>query len=494
MLDNEPPPPQTSSLIYKIMSASPKQKYFFVNLFFVSSILIFAFFAVKTWNFDVGTLELLKQQANLPSSSNQLGMDDLLVRQKNAEQWLRWGLFAASLLYLTGVFIGFYFIKCLIRSLKNLSKTSKLLASGELSSRTTIYYMDEIGKASIDFNHMADNFQRIIEQLRHLLKAIKKLSEGDFTTRVKVLHSEDEIGQVSISLNAMAQNFEQIIGHLHQLSVKVASLVNQLASASKQQVFLAQRQEEATLDISATSQEIMQTAKSLLYTVQEVSDVANHTSDLASHGQKSLGDMEVIMQNIAQGSQDIVSKLGVLKDRAGNINHVITTITKVADQTNLLSLNTAIEAERAGELGRGFMVIANEIRRLADQTAISTLNIENVINEITTAVIVSVMGVDEFSKKIEAGVDEINLVKRQLIEIIEGVHHLSDRFCTVNQVMQTQSKGAEQINEALSELKKTAQFSSDAIFHFRDTVQEIDQSAKVLIAALSNVTKMQDRG
>lgn len=347
--------------------------------------------------------------------------------------------------------------------------------------------MDEIGKVSVEFNHMADHFQRIIEQLRHLLDAIKRLSEGDYTTRVQVLSSDDEIGQVAVSFNVMTQHFEQIILHLHDLGLKLTALVNQLTLASKQQILLTQRQEEATLDISATSQEISQTAKSLLCTVQEVSEVSNHTSALATNGQNSLAGMEVILQSIVQGSQEIASKLGVLKEKTDKINNVITTITKVADQTNLLSLNTAIEAERAGELGRGFMIIANEIRRLADQTALATLNIENVINEIIEAVITSVMGVDAFSKQIQAGVNEINLVKGQLIQIIEGVHHLTDRFCTVSQVMQTQSTGAEQINAALSELGKTAQYSSDSISHFRDTVQEIDQSTKSLIGALGTM-------
>ncbi|MDP1881165.1 MAG: methyl-accepting chemotaxis protein, partial [Parachlamydiaceae bacterium] len=266
--------------------------------------------------------------------------------------------------------------------------------------------------------------------------------------------------------------------------------VSELTSVSNEQTILAQHQEEATSGISASSDEILGTAKRLLLTVQEVSDGVNHTSGLASFGQKSLTDMEIIMQKIAEGSKEIVFTLDVLKEKASHINKVITTITKLADQTNLLSLNTAIEAERAGEFGRGFTVIANEIRKLADQTGVSILDIDKMISDITHAVSESVEGVNELSKQIKTGVQEISLVKQQLIEIIEGVHQLNDRFIRVSQGMQAQSVGAEQIHFALSELEKTAQSSSGTIFHLSETVQEISRSTEALIEALAKVSSV----
>lgn len=96
--------------------------------------------------------------------------------------------------------------------------------------------------------------------------------------------------------------------------------------------------------------------------------------------------MEATMQQMEGATRTIAYKLAVLHDRAADITTVITTITKVADQTNLLSLNAAIEAEKAGEYGRGFAVVAREIRRLADQVAVPTLDIERMVQEMTAAV------------------------------------------------------------------------------------------------------------
>ena len=92
------------------------------------------------------------------------------------------------------------------------------------------------------------------------------------------------------------------------------------------------------------------------------------------------------MRQVMDAAGSINAKLAVLNEKAGNINQVVTTITKVADQTNLLSLNAAIEAEKAGEYGRGFAVVATEIRRLADQTAVATYDIEQMVKEIQSAV------------------------------------------------------------------------------------------------------------
>ena len=109
------------------------------------------------------------------------------------------------------------------------------------------------------------------------------------------------------------------------------------------------------------------------------------------------------MRQVMEAAGSINAKLAVLNEKAGNINQVVTTITKVADQTNLLSLNAAIEAEKAGEYGRGFAVVATEIRRLADQTAVATYDIEQMVKEIQSAVSAGVMGMDKFSEEVRRG-------------------------------------------------------------------------------------------
>ena len=138
----------------------------------------------------------------------------------------------------------------------------------------------------------------------------------------------------------------------------------------------------------------------------------------------------------------ISAKLAILNEKTANINSVVATINKVADQTNLLSLNAAIEAEKAGEAGLGFGVVATEIRRLADQTAVATYDIEQMVKEMQSAVSAGVMGMDKFSEEVRRGNEEVCGVTGQLAQIIQQIQALIPRFESVNEGMQTQTSAA----------------------------------------------------
>src|SRR5439155_25808187 len=186
--------------------------------------------------------------------------------------------------------------------------------------------------------------------------------------------------------------------------------------------------------------EISATSKELGKTMNEVNQVSEETANLAGSGQASIGRMESTMRQIMDASGSITSKLAVLSEKTTNINFLVTTITKVVDKTKLLSLNAAIEAEKAGEYGLGFAVVAREIRRLADQTAVATLAIERIINEMRTAVTAGVMGMDQFAHEVQQGVEHVRTVGEQLGQIIAQVQALTPRFDTVNQGMQAPAK------------------------------------------------------
>ena len=176
----------------------------------------------------------------------------------------------------------------------------------------------------------------------------------------------------------------------------------------------------------------------------------------------------------------------MLADKANNISQVVTTITKVADQTNLLSLNAAIEAEKAGEYGRGFSVVATEIRRLADQTAVATLDIEQMVREIQAAVSAGVMGMDKFSEEVRRGTHDVQQVGGQLSQVIDNVQAMVPRFEAVNEGVQAQSAGAEQINLALSQLSEAAQQTVEAL---RQSNQAIDELHHVSAGLRDGVVK-----
>src|ERR1700704_5811553 len=195
--------------------------------------------------------------------------------------------------------------------------------------------------------------------------------------------------------------------------------------------------------------------------------------------------MEKIMPQVMEAARSINAKLAVLNEKAGNINQVVTTITKVADQTNLLSLNAAIEAEKAGEHGRGFVVVATEIRRLADQTAVARYDLEQLVKEMQSGVAAGVMGMDKFSEEVRRGVQEVEQVSEQLAQIIGQVQTLTPQFETVNEGMQSQSTGAQQISEALAQLTESAQQTLDSLHQSSIVMDQLNSTANDLRTSAS---------
>lgn len=219
--------------------------------------------------------------------------------------------------------------------------------------------------------------------------------------------------------------------------------------------------------------------------MNEVNDVAEETAEVAGSGQTAITRMEATMRQIMEASGSITAKLAVVNEKTSNINSVVTTITKVADQTNLLSLNAAIEAEKAGEYGLGFAVVAMEIRRLADQTAVATYDIEKMVKEMQSAVSAGVMGMDKFSEEVRRGVGEIHQVSVQLAQIIHQVQALTPRFQIVNEGMQSQATGAQQISETLMQLSDSARQTAESLRRSNQAIEQLNSAARGLQSSVT---------
>jgi len=199
------------------------------------------------------------------------------------------------------------------------------------------------------------------------------------------------------------------------------------------------------------------------------------------------------MQNLAASTASISQKLSTISDKARAITGVVTTITKVADQTNLLSLNAAIEAEKAGEYGLGFGVVAREIRRLADQTAVSVLDIEHMVREMQAAVSAGVMEMDKFSGDVHSGVGEVGSVGGRLSAILQQVQALLPRFGLVKDGMSAQSQGAKQINEAMVGLTDGARRTANSLKEFDRAVASLHEAVEALRREIARFKVSDDR-
>ncbi len=321
---------------------------------------------------------------------------------------------------------------------------------------------------------------RAIDQpLARLVEAMDGMRLGDFTRRL-TLARRDEFGNLADGFNQMAESISALFSQVQKSGIQVTTSATGIAATSKQQQATASQIAATTTEIGATSNEISATSQELVKTLQQVTRVAEQTGELAGNGQEGLARMQATMQQIMEASGSIAAKLSVLNEKAGSIGTVVTTISKVADQTNLLSLNAAIEAEKAGQSGLGFAVVATEIRRLADQTAVATGDIEQMVKEMQSAVSAGVMGMDKFTEAVRKGVSDVHQVGTQLGQIIEQVQALTPRFEAVNEGMQAQAIGAQQICEALAHLSESAQQTADSLQESHQVIERLNEASRGL--------------
>jgi methyl-accepting chemotaxis protein WspA len=189
-------------------------------------------------------------------------------------------------------------------------------------------------------------------------------------------------------------------------------------------------------------------------------------------------------------SKAISGRLEAINEKAENITTVVTTINKVADQTNLLSLNAAIEAEKAGEYGRGFTVVAREIRRLADQTAIATLDIDHMVKEMQSAVSAGVMEMDKFIAEVRHSAEDVENISMQLTRIIEQVQTLSPRFENVSAAMGNQAEHAHKINRAMTQFTEEMRQTTES---FTETFLAMEHLNKVACDLQNGVSRFKVR-
>ncbi|QGZ41882.1 methyl-accepting chemotaxis protein WspA [Pseudoduganella flava] len=396
---------------------------------------------------------------------------------------------------LLSIVIVYVLTRAIMAPLTNLTSVVGRIAGGDQNARVEVSTGDELGRVGDEFNRMAqaiqDNQQReraSTDELRSkvdsLLTVVTRAASGDLTGKVEV-GGNDAIGQLGHGLARMFDNLRILLNNVQKAGIQVTTSATEIAASAKQQEATGVEQAQTSVEVLSTTKEISSNATQLLKTMEDATAVADYTTAATAEAQDNLRRMDATMQNMVSATDSINAKLAALSEKASNINSVLTTITKVADQTNILSLNAAIEAEKAGEAGRGFSVVATEIRRLADQTSVSTWDIEQMLKEMQSAVSASVMGMDKFSEEIRRSVGEVRAVTDQLSGMMDQVRKLAPQFDAVLQGMQSQAVGAQQITETMMQLNDATQQTVESLKATSEAVHQLQYAASDLQSSVA---------
>ena len=306
-------------------------------------------------------------------------------------------------------------------------------------------------------------------------------ADADLTVRLNI-QSKDEVGILAGHIDHFVDKIASVLGGVKNATDSLGGTAVEMYATSKQQETTIHHFGASTTQIAAAVRQITVTGNELVNTMSEVEGVAKNSAGLAAASRSGLIEMKSVMQHLADQSASISEKLEQINSKTKDISGVVVTITKVADQTNLLSVNAALEAEKAGEHGRGFLVVAREIRRLADQTASATLDIEHTVKHMQSAVSSGVMEMDKFASQVTNSVNQVETVGQTLTTIIESVEVMKNQFGSVSQGMNSQNLGAKQIGEAMGNLSDNVKVTIQSLGEFTKAADQMKNS----VGALNN--------
>ena len=328
----------------------------------------------------------------------------------------------------------------------------------------------------------------VLKSMRTVQTELNDLTSGasDLSTRLSA-RGDDEIDQLATAFNLLMDRLDALVHQIAESGRKVTAATARIADGASGLETTVAEQLSATKEVSAGAQTIGATSEDLTRRMSGVSSRSDEAARTAAKSREGLETMSTGMAEIADASELITARLTTISEKAQNITNVVGTIKRVAEQTNLLSLNAAIEAEKAGQYGQGFSVVAREIRRLADQTALATIDIDRTVEEMTEAVDSGVSTIDLFSQRVQNSADSVADVSVNMARITEQVAALAPDFETVLHGMEEQSDGAKQISGTMAGLSDTTGRTALAIDESRAAIAELNQAAAELQAEVESL-------
>jgi len=319
---------------------------------------------------------------------------------------------------------------------------------------------------SRDLKRRVSSVQRVVEQLEG----------GDLTQRLPD-DGKDEISDIARSVNGFVTKAQGILSQLHASADEVASAAARLFSASEDIAGSSQGQSNAASSVASTVEEMSVSIAQVAGLANDAHAISRESGNVLSQGSDVVLSAADEMSRISQSVRESAELIMDLEARSADITAIIKVIRDVADQTNLLALNAAIEAARAGEQGRGFAVVADEVRSLAERTSESTQEIANVIAKIQEATKVVASSMEAGVQRVEKGVALASEAGESITSVRSSAARVVDVVDSISLALREQTAASEDISRQVENIASISQENSDAAQRTVSTARELEQLA-----------------
>jgi len=318
-----------------------------------------------------------------------------------------------------------------------------------------------------------------------LENASNQLAEGNLTARTND-RSKDELGRISQAFDRMAERFQQTISQVAGSSSQLATAAEETSAFSVQTGSGVRQQTHEVAQVATAMHEMTTTVQDVARNAAGAAEASHQAEQEAQQGRKLATQTIDAIQTLAEEVERAADVIQSLEKESGNITSVLSVIQGIAEQTNLLALNAAIEAARAGEQGRGFAVVADEVRALASRTQQSTTEIQSMITRLQAGADQAVSVMQSSREKAGRGVEAVGLASDRLLAITDAVTRINDINIQIASAAEEQSSVAEEINRNISNVNDIAQQTSTASEQSAATSEELARLANDLQKLISH--------
>ncbi|TAN42904.1 MAG: bacteriohemerythrin [Nitrospirae bacterium] len=327
----------------------------------------------------------------------------------------------------------------------------------------------------------------ITRPLKELTQNVIKMSDGDLTIKMDYV-SKDEIGVLSENMNRMVASFRHALKSILTSSADVLSSIQTLNASSIKASEGARSQSSQASQIAAAAEEMTQTIADIARNASSASDTSVEAMSTAEKGNQVAANAVITVNEVRTATVELSGMVDKLSSRASEIGEIVTVIKEIADQTNLLALNAAIEAARAGEQGRGFAVVADEVRKLAERTIKATAEITSKIHSVQEETEYTSKSMNDASQKVESATQYIHEVGDSLKQIVDSVQKAKDQIVYIARAVDQQAIASEEVTQTIdktSAIARDMEKMSEEVIDAVNLLSSVGESLRVSTAGFT---------
>ncbi|HEX9079321.1 MAG TPA: HAMP domain-containing methyl-accepting chemotaxis protein, partial [Desulfuromonadaceae bacterium] len=360
--------------------------------------------------------------------------------------------------------------------LKQFTEVAERVALGDLDvSIPDVSRKDEVG-------NLAHSFRRMVTNIGGLANMTTRVAGGDLSVKVTPQSEKDVMGNALATMvdNLRSQTLaiQEVVNVLAASGAEILTSTTQIASSASETA-------SAVNETTATLEEVKQTSQLSTQKVRQVADEAQKSLQVSQNGKKSVEDAIRGMSRIREQMETIAESIVSLSEQSQAIGEIIATVNDLAEQSNLLAVNAAIEAAKAGEHGKGFSVVAHEVRSLAVQSKEATAQVRTILNDIQKATNAAVMATEQGSKAVEAGEKQSGEAGESIRLLADSITESANASIQIAASSHQQMVGMEQVALAMENIKEASILSVTSTRQAEQSAQglhELGQKLKGLVA------------